>query len=202
MSADSDPKRSGDAPTVRMGDPSGAYRRRVRLVTLDPSTVWGGLEDDFHHFEVTLHHDGTHVTALEMQAVRWPWATCPDAGQGLQALVGMELSDRSTAVAAVTDPRMNCTHQFDLAGLCVADLGLLDERVQVVLLQAVDRRQSLELREFDLLGHRRAGVPGAESPSARESSMRAPVEVPTRSRPAAHPGPTIVRRESCPIFVC
>jgi hypothetical protein len=120
MSADSDPKRSGDAPTVRMGDPSGAYRRRVRLVTLDPSTVWGGLEDDFHHFEVTLHHDGTHVTALEMQAVRWPWATCPDAGQGLQALVGMELSDRSTAVAAVTDPRMNCTHQFDLAGLCVS----------------------------------------------------------------------------------
>ena len=120
MTTDPNPKRSGDAPTVRMGDPYGAYRRRIRLVTLDPNTVWGGLEDDFHHFEVTLHHDGAHVTALEMQAVRWPWATCPDAGQGLQALVGMELSDRSTAVASVTDPRMNCTHQFDLAGLCVA----------------------------------------------------------------------------------
>ena len=54
-----------------------------------------------------------------MHAVRWPWATCPDAGRPLQALVGMELSDRCTAVAEVTDPRMNCTHQFDLAGLCV-----------------------------------------------------------------------------------
>ena len=74
-------------------------------MTLDPETVWGGLEDDFHHFEVTLQHDGAHVTAIDMHAVRWPWATCPAAGQGLQALVGMELSDRSTAVAKVTDPR-------------------------------------------------------------------------------------------------
>ena len=105
---------------VRMGDPGGAYRRRIRLVALDPETVWGGLEDDFHHFEVTLHHDGRHVTGLEMESVRWPWATCPDAGRNLQALVGMELSDRCTAVAAVTDPRRNCTHQFDLAGLCVS----------------------------------------------------------------------------------
>ncbi len=120
MTTDSTPQQPHDPPAVRMGDPDGSYRRRIRLVTLDPNTVWGGLEDDFHHFEVTLHHDGERVTAIEMHAVRWPWATCPDAGQGLQALVGMELSDRSTAVAAVTDPRMNCTHQFDLAGLCVA----------------------------------------------------------------------------------
>ena len=44
----------------------------------------------------------------------------PGRGPGLQALVGMDLSDRCTAVAAVTDPRLNCTHQFDLAGLCVS----------------------------------------------------------------------------------
>jgi hypothetical protein len=103
-----------------MGDPEGSYRRRIRLVRRDPDTVWGGLEDDFHHFEVTLTHDDTHVTGIAMHAVRWPWSTCPAAGEQLQALVGMELSDRSTAVAAVTDPRMNCTHQFDLAGLCVS----------------------------------------------------------------------------------
>jgi hypothetical protein len=106
-------------PVVTTGDPTTPYRRRIRLVKTDATTVWGGLEDDFHHFEVTLHHDGTHVTGLEMEAVRWPWATCPDAGRPLQALVGMALSDRCTAVADVTDPRMNCTHQFDLAGLCV-----------------------------------------------------------------------------------
>jgi hypothetical protein len=107
------------APVVTTGDPATPYRRRIRLVKIDATTVWGGLEDDFHHFEVTLHHDGTHVTGLEMHAARWPWSTCPDAGRPLQALVGMELSDRCVAVAEVTDPRMNCTHQFDLAGLCV-----------------------------------------------------------------------------------
>ncbi|MGZ4804615.1 MAG: DUF2889 domain-containing protein, partial [Acidimicrobiia bacterium] len=111
---------SSAAPVVRVGDPTTPYRRRIRLLRRDAGSVWGGLEDDFHHFEVTLHHDGGHVTALEMEALRWPWATCPDAGRSLQALVGMALSDRCTAVASVTDPRMNCTHQFDLAGLCVS----------------------------------------------------------------------------------
>lgn len=109
-----------EAPVVRQGDPSTPYRRRIRLVRTEPGVVWGGLEDDFHHFEVTLRHDETSVTGIEMHAVRWPWATCPDAGDNLQALVGMELSSRCTAVASVTDPRWNCTHQFDLAGLCVS----------------------------------------------------------------------------------
>ena len=35
----------------------------------------------------------------------------------------------------------------NFAGLCVADIRFLDERVQVVLLQAVDGRQSLELSQ-------------------------------------------------------
>ena len=108
-----------DAPVVRMGDRSTPYRRRIRLVHTEPGVVWGGLEDDFHHFEVTLRHDDANVTGISMHAARWPWATCPDAGRNLQPLVGMELSDRCTAVAAVTNPKWNCTHQFDLAGLCV-----------------------------------------------------------------------------------
>jgi hypothetical protein len=103
-----------------MGDPAGAYRRRIRTVTLEPGTVWGGLEDDFHHFEVTVRHDGAVVTDLVMEARRWPWATCPEAGEPLRSLIGMELSERCTAVAAVMDPRQCCTHQFDLAGLCVS----------------------------------------------------------------------------------
>ena len=111
---------SSPAPTVRTGDPALPYRRRIRLVRLDEAVVWGGLEDDFHHFEVHLTHDATHVTDIKMDAFRWPWATCPDAGLRLRELVGMELSDRCTAVAAASDPRWQCTHQFDLAGLCVS----------------------------------------------------------------------------------
>jgi hypothetical protein len=103
-----------------MGRADGPYRRRVRVRRLGPTTVEAALEDDFHHFGVTLGHDGARVTAVRARSVRWPWRTCPDAGARLDALVGMALSPRCTAVAAVTDPRWQCTHQFDLAGLAVA----------------------------------------------------------------------------------
>ncbi len=111
---------SGRAPTVRRGDPALPYRRRIRLHRVDDTTVWGGLEDDFHHFEVTLTHRDGVVRAVTLDARRWPWTTCPDAGANLTRLVGMALSDRCTAVAEMTDPRWQCTHQFDLAGLCVS----------------------------------------------------------------------------------
>ena len=42
----------------------------------------------------------------------------------------MPLSTRCTAIAAVADPRMNCTHQFDLAGLCVSHAARGQEQRQ------------------------------------------------------------------------
>jgi hypothetical protein len=120
----------GGAPTVRVGDPDGPYRRRIRVIAVDTNVVEGALEDDFHHFEVTLRHDGARVTGVEVRSRRWPWSTCPDAAAHLQPIVGMPLSTRCTAIATVADPRMNCTHQFDLAGLCVSHAARGDERRQ------------------------------------------------------------------------
>jgi hypothetical protein len=120
----------GDAPVVRVGDPDGPYRRRIRMVATNPGVVEGALEDDFHHFEVRLRHDGRFVTGIEARSRRWPWSTCPDAAAHLLPLEGMELSPRCTAVAQVADPRMNCTHQFDLAGLCVSHAARGIERRQ------------------------------------------------------------------------
>jgi hypothetical protein len=108
------------APVVAIGRPDGSYRRRVRMRRLDRNATEAALEDDFHRFTVVVHHDATHVTGLEATSGRWPWSTCPDAAAQLDQLVGMELSPRCTAVAAVADPRWQCTHQFDLAGLAVA----------------------------------------------------------------------------------
>ncbi len=119
-----------DAPVVRMGDPGGPYRRRIRMTATGPGVVEGALEDDFHHFEVTLRHDGRRVAGVEARSRRWPWSTCPDAAAHLRPLEGMELSPRCTAVAQVADPRMNCTHQFDLAGLCVSHAARGIERRQ------------------------------------------------------------------------
>jgi len=98
----------------------GSYRRRIRLVATAPDTVEGGLEDDFHHFEVTLRHDGIRVVDVDARSVRWPWSTCPAAAGPLRELIGMPLSPRCLAVGEHADPHANCTHMFDLAGLAVA----------------------------------------------------------------------------------
>lgn len=92
-----------------------AYRRRIRVHTAEPGVVVSELEDDFHHFVVTLTHDGEHVLSCENTSHRWPWSTCPDAAEPLRKLAGMPLSRRFTAAGAWTDPKQNCTHQFDTA---------------------------------------------------------------------------------------
>lgn len=97
----------------------GPYRRRIRMVAIAPDRVDAELEDDFHHFGVVLRHDGGRVVSVEGRAIRWPWTTCPDAVGPLHALEGMPLSLRCTAIASYAEPRANCTHLFDVAGLCV-----------------------------------------------------------------------------------
>ena len=101
--------------------PDGSYRRRLRMTVVDDAgSVEAGLEDDFHHFRVRVEHDGAVVTLVQADARRWPWTTCPDAAGPLHALEGMELSPRCLAVGKVADPKQNCTHMFDLAGLAIA----------------------------------------------------------------------------------
>jgi hypothetical protein len=92
-----------------------AYRRRIRVVTLEPGVVESDLQDDFHHFVITLRHDGEQVESVDARSDRWPWSTCPDAAVPLQQLAGMPLSRRFTAAGRWTDPKQNCTHQFDAA---------------------------------------------------------------------------------------
>ncbi len=95
------------------------YHRMIRLVA-DGALVTGDLADDAHHFRVHLKHDGATVREIQSEAVRYPWTTCPEATRPLEDLVGMPLSDDCTSVGEHTDPRSQCTHIFDLAGLAVA----------------------------------------------------------------------------------
>jgi Protein of unknown function (DUF2889) len=100
--------------------PHGSYRRRIRLVASAPDTVEAGIEDDFHHFRLTLHHDSSRVRGIETAAYRIPWTTCGDAGAALQLLEGMPLERSCLAVGRWSNPRQQCTHMFDLAGLAAA----------------------------------------------------------------------------------
>ncbi|HEV7525251.1 MAG TPA: DUF2889 domain-containing protein [Acidimicrobiia bacterium] len=92
-----------------------AYRRRIRIVSLEPGVVEADLQDDFHHFVVTLRHDGERIEAVAAQSERWPWSTCPAAAEPLRKLAGMALTRRFTGAGRWTDPKQNCTHQFDAA---------------------------------------------------------------------------------------
>lgn len=98
----------------------GTYRRLIDLNTWDGQTVVGWLEDDYHHFGMTLIHDGAVVTDLRVALLRYPWSACPGAGEPLRALVGKPLFGRCADIGKLLDMREQCTHLFDLAGLMVA----------------------------------------------------------------------------------
>jgi hypothetical protein len=106
----------------------GVYRRRIELVTTSPSAVTGELEDSFHHFRVSIAHEGGRVTAVDGEAVRHPWTTCPDALAPLRALVGAPVTTDATGHGEHADARTTCTHWFDLAGLAIAQAGAGRER--------------------------------------------------------------------------
>jgi hypothetical protein len=91
------------------------YRRRIRVTTVAPGVVESDLQDDFHHFVITLRHDGDRIVAVDADSRRWPWSTCPGAAEPLRRLAGMPLEQRFTAAGGWTDPKHNCTHQFDAA---------------------------------------------------------------------------------------
>lgn len=99
---------------------TGSFRRRHLLVAVDDTSVAAAIEDEMHHFALTVHHDGRAVTAVEGAPVRWPWSPCLDSPQALGALVGLPIAATPADIAAWTDARQQCTHQFDLATLAIA----------------------------------------------------------------------------------
>ncbi len=108
-------------PPTEQPDPTiDAYRRRIVVASTSDSRIDGELADDLHHFRVVLHHDGSFVTAVTGESIRYPWSTCPGATDELLALVGAPLDARTGAAAKHADPRANCTHMFDLAALAMA----------------------------------------------------------------------------------
>lgn len=98
----------------------GVYRRQIDLTRHDERTVVGWLEDESHHFGITLVHDGHHIREVHAAAPRYPWTTCPGAAEPLQALVGKPLMGRCAALGSLIDMRLQCTHVFDLASLAIA----------------------------------------------------------------------------------
>lgn len=101
----------------------GSFNRRI--VVLHRPFAGGGearavLEDDFHHFRVTVRHEVEHVVHVDGEAVRTPYTLCQGALGRLPQLQGMRLGLVASAVARATDATLQCTHLLDLAGLAIA----------------------------------------------------------------------------------
>lgn len=99
--------------------PAGHYRRRV-IIRADESGAAAAIEDDAHRFEVEIAHDTTHVIAVRVDAVRYPYSICPGAVPVLQCLVGLPLTTDVTAPSRAVAANLCCTHQFDTAALAMA----------------------------------------------------------------------------------
>lgn len=96
-----------------------AFRRAI-LIRGASGRVEADLEDDFHSFGVILHHDGQVVRRVEARATRYPWATCLEAPGALAALEGATLHANPATLFQHADPRLHCTHLFELAALALA----------------------------------------------------------------------------------
>lgn len=104
------------------GSRGGRLRRLIDLENRDEGRATGWVEDDFHHFGVTVEHDGAVVTAVRVDPVRYPWATCAQVAQPLQALAGKPLVARASDIGTLVEMREQCTHVFDLTGLVLAHI--------------------------------------------------------------------------------
>jgi hypothetical protein len=98
---------------------TGCLRRRILMRATD-NRATAGVEDDFHHFIVTIEHDNDVVIDIGAQAPRAPWTVCADAATMLPQFIGLRLSVTPAIDPALIDYHRHCTHQYDLACLAIA----------------------------------------------------------------------------------
>ena len=128
-------------------EPRGAFVRGIGIAAAGDE-VRAVLEDDFHHFRVTVRTAAGRVAAIEGEALRFPWTTCGQAGGALAALIGAELAASAPAVQANVDSGAQCTHLLELAGVAIA-----------VAARGVGRRAyRMVVTDADAAGRRRAGL--------------------------------------------
>jgi len=142
-----------------MGKPNpdygrGILRRRMR-VRAHGLQVDVDLEDNNHAFRLRLRHDGSAVTAVEVDSVRHPFGTCPEAVRPLQLIVGHRLADGVKALRDRLSPGEHCTHMFDMAMLAVAHAGGGDEQFEydIAVHDETDAPARAEIRRNGTLVH-------------------------------------------------
>jgi hypothetical protein len=188
----------------------GQAHRAIDIRTTSDEEVVAWLEDDFHHFSVTITHDDEFVTDVSMLALRHPYSTCPTAAEPIRELIGAPLVKRASDVGQWINMRMQCTHIFDLAGLALAHAAAgrthrryqttIDDR-SIVEVHPTGRRtlgsgravvlqDGIEVLVWDIDGHEITG-PNEWAGQSLNKGFRAKTET-LELEPAEHA--TILRR--------
>src|SRR5690554_4115159 len=94
------------------------FRRVIFDVTETECQV--AMEDEHHYFVLDLGHDGERITSVDSSSRRTPWTICPQAAARLQAFVGQPLRQRIAVNLPEIDSKQQCTHQYDLLMLALA----------------------------------------------------------------------------------
>ncbi|MBS7691894.1 DUF2889 domain-containing protein [Pseudomonas lalucatii] len=140
------------------------FRRRVDIASAQHHTtgeVRAALEDDFHHFRVWARHEHGVLSAIDGEALRYPYSACQQATDQLQQLLGMPLDTIAHSVTRQVDAQHQCTHLLDLAGLAIASAAkrTTGRRYDIEVPQRVDghtratlRRNGRELLVWEVQG--------------------------------------------------
>lgn len=118
---------------------SGHFNRRIHLRKIDGGVV-AALEDCSHAFRIHLYHDGSKVTAINAESIRYPMTGCLGAPDHLRALQGLPLGLDATEYMLREHPRSHCTHLYDLALLALAHTARddIERQIDVVIPDELD----------------------------------------------------------------
>jgi hypothetical protein len=97
--------------------PHGHFYRRV-VALPEGDRVRAALEDEMHHMEMHLFHDGERITEIQAISHRIPWSACPGGPGRLRELIGTPL--RRMHKSPGVEGKLQCTHLLDLARLAMA----------------------------------------------------------------------------------
>lgn len=130
----------------------GAYRRRIEVATRQIADAAlearVAIEDDHHRFRISVFAVDGVVSEVASQTLRAPTLMCPSAGPRLQDVVGMPLDPSCAATTTHADPRQQCTHLIEMAGLATSALarGIERRTYQAEVADPVDGLRTATLR--------------------------------------------------------
>lgn len=143
----------------------GIFRRRIILSSI-AGRVEAGVEDDQHHIRVTLEHNGKFVTGVKGESIRVPFSTCPGAEKKIVDLIGMPLTvgviHDKALWPSVLNPRVQCTHMFELALLAIAQAARGGRRQYEISVPDPNGQTPFEVRDGKLLPKQSQGTTKAE----------------------------------------